>query len=135
MKLRDSFVAHKTSMLQDLELGRPMEIDALVAVIQELGRLVEIPTPTTDVVLALIQLRFEAGFAYFQKAPKIREFGDLAHLTSCPFGAKRSEFPPPVPPRSPRRWGGLRPDPLDSVPRCRVYLLGNWRSGSCCRSA
>ncbi|MFQ5609669.1 MAG: 2-dehydropantoate 2-reductase, partial [Woeseiaceae bacterium] len=37
--------AHKTSMLQDLELGRPMEIDALVSVVQELGRLVEVPTP------------------------------------------------------------------------------------------
>lgn len=48
---------HKTSMLQDLESCRPMEIDALVTVIQELGRLVEIPTPTTDVVLALIQQR------------------------------------------------------------------------------
>jgi len=54
--------AHKTSMLQDLELGRPMEIDALVTVVQELGRLVEVPTPTIDVVLALIQQRGrEAG--------------------------------------------------------------------------
>jgi 2-dehydropantoate 2-reductase len=49
--------AHKTSMLQDLERGRPMEIGALVAVIQEMGRLVEVPTPTLDVVLALVQQR------------------------------------------------------------------------------
>ena len=49
--------AHKTSMLQDLELGRPMEIDALVTVVQELGQLVDVPTPTIDVVLALIQQR------------------------------------------------------------------------------
>ena len=48
---------HKTSMLQDLQSGRPMEIDALVTVVQELGRLVEIPTPTIDVVLSLIQQR------------------------------------------------------------------------------
>ena len=48
---------HKTSMLQDLEMGRPMEIDALVTVIQELGHLVDVPTPTIDVVLALIQQR------------------------------------------------------------------------------
>jgi 2-dehydropantoate 2-reductase len=47
--------AHKTSMLQDLERGRPMEIDALVSVVQELGRLVELPTPTLDVVLALVR--------------------------------------------------------------------------------
>jgi 2-dehydropantoate 2-reductase len=31
--------AHKTSMLQDLERGRPMEIDPLVSVVQEMGRL------------------------------------------------------------------------------------------------
>jgi len=48
---------HRTSMLQDLEAGRPMEIDALVAAVQELGRLVEAPTPTIDIVLALIRLR------------------------------------------------------------------------------
>ena len=30
--------AHRTSMLQDLDQGRPMEIDALVASVQELGR-------------------------------------------------------------------------------------------------
>lgn len=48
---------HKTSMLQDLELGRPMEIDALVTVVQELGLLVDLPTPTIDVILALIQQR------------------------------------------------------------------------------
>ena len=49
--------AHKTSMLQDLEMGRPMEIDALVATVSEMGRLLGIPTPTIDVVLALVRLR------------------------------------------------------------------------------
>jgi len=49
--------AHKTSMLQDLEQGRPMEVDPLVTVVQELGRRTGIPTPTIDVVLALIQQR------------------------------------------------------------------------------
>jgi 2-dehydropantoate 2-reductase len=48
---------HKTSMLQDLERGRPMEIDPLVTVIQEMGRLVDVPTPTLDVVLALVRQR------------------------------------------------------------------------------
>lgn len=56
--------AHKTSMLQDLELGRPMEIDALVTVVQELGKLVEVPTPTIDVVLALIQQRARVAGTY-----------------------------------------------------------------------
>ena len=49
--------AHKTSMLQDLERGRPMEIDPLVAVVQEMGQLVGVPTPTIDVVLALVRQR------------------------------------------------------------------------------
>ncbi|MER8899558.1 2-dehydropantoate 2-reductase [Mesorhizobium sp. M0676] len=47
--------AHKTSMLQDLERGRPMEIDALVTAVQELGRLTGHPTPTIDSVLALVR--------------------------------------------------------------------------------
>ncbi|MGB4871891.1 MAG: 2-dehydropantoate 2-reductase [Candidatus Promineifilaceae bacterium] len=49
--------AHKTSMLQDLEHGRPLEIDALVTVVQELGQLVGLATPTIDVVLALVRQR------------------------------------------------------------------------------
>jgi len=49
--------AHKTSMLQDLEMGRPMEIDALVASVAEMGRLVDVATPTIDVVLKLVRLR------------------------------------------------------------------------------
>jgi 2-dehydropantoate 2-reductase len=49
--------AHKTSMLQDLERRRPMEIDALVAVIQEMGQLTGTPTPTIDTVLALVRQR------------------------------------------------------------------------------
>lgn len=49
--------AHRTSMLQDLERGRPLEIDALVNAVQEMGALVGIATPTIDAVLALVQLR------------------------------------------------------------------------------
>lgn len=49
--------AHKTSMLQDLEHGRPMEIDPLLTVVQEMGRMADMPTPTIDIVLALIKLR------------------------------------------------------------------------------
>ncbi len=49
--------AHKTSMLQDLERGRPMEIEALVGSVAEMGRLVGVPTPTIDTVLAMTRLR------------------------------------------------------------------------------
>lgn len=48
-------VGHKMSMLQDLERHRSMEIDALVAAVQELGRMTGTPTPTVDLLLVLIQ--------------------------------------------------------------------------------
>ncbi len=49
-------------MLQDLERGRGMEIDALLTVVQEMGRLTELETPAIDLVLALVQQRArEAG--------------------------------------------------------------------------
>lgn len=56
--------AHKTSMLQDLERGRPMEIDALVTAVAEMGRLVEVPTPAIDAVLALVRLRARTAGCY-----------------------------------------------------------------------
>lgn len=56
--------AHRTSMLQDLTAGRPMEIDALVGSVQELGRLTGTPTPTVDTVLALITLRGRVAGLY-----------------------------------------------------------------------
>ena len=56
--------AHKTSMLQDLELQRPMEIDALVAAVSEMGKLVEIHTPTIDTVLALVRQRARLAGCY-----------------------------------------------------------------------
>jgi 2-dehydropantoate 2-reductase len=56
--------AHKTSMLQDLERGRPMEIDALVTAVHEMGELVGVPTPTLDTVLALIRLRARVAGCY-----------------------------------------------------------------------
>ena len=47
--------AHRTSMLQDLENGRQLEIDGLLTVVQEMGRLVDLETPHINSVLALIQ--------------------------------------------------------------------------------
>ena len=47
--------AHRTSMLQDLEAGRALEIDALVTAVQEMGRITGVPTPFIDAVLALVQ--------------------------------------------------------------------------------
>lgn len=47
--------AHRTSMLQDLDKRRPLELDALLTAVQEMGRMVEVPTPAIDIVLALTQ--------------------------------------------------------------------------------
>ncbi|WP_322516497.1 2-dehydropantoate 2-reductase [Rhodopseudomonas palustris] len=56
--------AHKTSMLQDLERGRPMEIDPLVTVVQEMGRMTGIPTPAIDSVLGLVIQRAKVAGLY-----------------------------------------------------------------------
>ena len=49
--------AFKTSMLQDVEAGKPVELDALVTVVQELGVLTAVPTPFTDALLGLSRLQ------------------------------------------------------------------------------
>jgi 2-dehydropantoate 2-reductase len=48
--------AFKTSMLQDVEAGKPVELDALVGAVQELGRLTHVATPYTDALLGLARL-------------------------------------------------------------------------------
>ncbi len=47
--------AHRTSMLQDLDKGRALEIDALLTVVHEMGRITDVETPHIDSVLALVQ--------------------------------------------------------------------------------
>jgi 2-dehydropantoate 2-reductase len=61
--------AHKTSMLQDLERGRPMEIDPLVTVVQEMGRLTGTATPALDAVLALVAQRAKLAGLYNDTRP------------------------------------------------------------------
>jgi 2-dehydropantoate 2-reductase len=48
--------AFKTSMLQDVEAGKPVELDALVTVVRELGLLTHTPTPFIDTLLGLTRL-------------------------------------------------------------------------------
>ena len=55
--------AHKTSTLQDLELGRPMEIDALTKSVSEAGKIVNIPTPTIDIIYEQVKAKaIKAGW-------------------------------------------------------------------------
>jgi 2-dehydropantoate 2-reductase len=49
--------AFKTSMLQDVEAGRAIELDALVSVVRELGQLTGVATPFTDALLGLARLQ------------------------------------------------------------------------------
>ncbi len=55
---------HKTSMLQDLERGRAMEIDPMVTAVAELGDLTGVETPTIDAILALVRGRARAVGLY-----------------------------------------------------------------------
>jgi len=56
--------AHRTSMLQDLDARRPMEIDALLGSVRELGHITDTPTPTIDTVFALVTLRARVAGLY-----------------------------------------------------------------------
>jgi 2-dehydropantoate 2-reductase len=49
--------AFKTSMLQDVEAKRAVELDALVGAVRELGQIVGVATPFTDALLGLARLQ------------------------------------------------------------------------------
>ena len=51
---------HKTSMLQDLEAGRPLELEAVVGAVLEVGARLEIPMPHTRTVYACTKLLAES---------------------------------------------------------------------------
>ena len=48
--------AFKTSMLQDIQASKPVELDALVSAVRELGQLTQVATPFTDALLGLSRL-------------------------------------------------------------------------------
>ena len=48
--------AFRTSMLQDVDAGKPVELDALVAIVAEIGRAVGVATPDIDALLGLARL-------------------------------------------------------------------------------
>ncbi|HMA06568.1 MAG TPA: ketopantoate reductase C-terminal domain-containing protein, partial [Ramlibacter sp.] len=56
--------AFKTSMLQDVEAGKPVELDALVTVVKELGGLTGVATPFTDALLGLARLHGQVRGLY-----------------------------------------------------------------------
>lgn len=52
----ESVGAHKTSMLQDVEAGRSLETEALIGSILEMGKMVEVPTPSITAIYACVKL-------------------------------------------------------------------------------
>jgi 2-dehydropantoate 2-reductase len=62
--LRGTTGTHKPSILQDLELGRPMEIDGMFGGAQELARLAGVATPVLDMLTALVRARARAAGLY-----------------------------------------------------------------------
>jgi 2-dehydropantoate 2-reductase len=56
--------AFRTSMLQDVEAGKSVELDALVTVVKELGELTNVPTPFTDALLGLARLHARVHALY-----------------------------------------------------------------------
>jgi 2-dehydropantoate 2-reductase len=55
---------HRPSILQDLEAGRPMEIDALYTVPLELAQMKNVATPTLDLIVSLIKVKARAKGLY-----------------------------------------------------------------------
>jgi 2-dehydropantoate 2-reductase len=79
--------AHKTSMLQDLEAGRPMELEAVVGAVVELGERLGVPMPATRTIYACATLLDErktgsVGRTH-RSAPTTAAEGDPGHVGRC----------------------------------------------------
>jgi 2-dehydropantoate 2-reductase len=62
--------AHKTSMLQDLEAGRPMELAGVVGAVIEVGERLGVPMPATRAVYACARLLDEENTVRFDRLLK-----------------------------------------------------------------
>jgi 2-dehydropantoate 2-reductase len=60
----NTHLAHRPSILQDLEAGRPMEIDALYSVPLDMARMMGVATPTLDLLAAMIKVKARAAGLY-----------------------------------------------------------------------
>ena len=60
----NTHLQHRPSILQDLQAGRPMEIDALYSVPLDMARLLDVPTPTLDLLVSLIKVKARARGLY-----------------------------------------------------------------------
>jgi len=79
--------AVRTSMLQDVDAGRPLEIDALVASVREIGQRVGLPTPNLDALLGLVRLKARVLGLYAEEAtptPPWRARGEAGAPAAAP---------------------------------------------------
>jgi 2-dehydropantoate 2-reductase len=67
LKISRTLGAFKTSMLQDVEAGRPIELDALLGAVAEIGTLAGVPTPYIQVLLGLTRLKARTAGLYPQE--------------------------------------------------------------------
>jgi 2-dehydropantoate 2-reductase len=65
VKEMDGLGAFRTSMLQDMDAGKAIELDPIVGAVAELGRLVDVATPTIDMIYALTRKRAANEGKYF----------------------------------------------------------------------
>ena len=61
--------AFKSSMLQDVQAGRPIELDAIVAAVQELGQRFNLAAPNINALLGLTRLFARSHGLYPPPAP------------------------------------------------------------------
>ena len=73
MLARMGSMHHRCSMLQDQDAGRPLEIDGQLAVVSDIAQLLEVPTPTRDMLRALLMRRArQAGLYATTQMPPAR---------------------------------------------------------------
>jgi hypothetical protein len=83
--------AHKTSMLQDLEAGRPLELEAVVGAVVELGDKLGIPVPTTRAMYACAKMLDDKRRTFAVPLVEKRHSGESPGVAGASVPGKHSE--------------------------------------------
>ena len=98
--------AHKTSMVQDVEAGRALELEAVVGAVIALGRISGTPTPTIEAIYAATSLL---------SRPLLAQRSGCLCVADCAAPLSGLNRPPDTPPARPGRRAASRPG---RAPRC-----------------
>lgn len=63
--------AHKPSILQDLEAGKPMEVDPIIGCVHAFAQAAGVPTPTLDILLPLMRTRARLAGLYVEQETRV----------------------------------------------------------------